>query len=435
MFEYVDAGRQLEMAKRVFDTARAKSRFYARKYEGIGEIRSRRDWLEVPLLERDELYNNCYPFSTEMLTDEPRDMVVFSTGGSTGVARYSVYSHTEFDLFVDLQAKALKLQGVSERDIVANLFVAGNLWPSFIGGHEVIKKLKAVHLPIAAQTDFERLLWFIRTFRATVLLCVPTLLVYISDLVLEEKRPVDSVRLIHFVGEPMSENARGYVKKAFPQAEIKAAAYSSADCGIIGYQCDMCSQDEYHMVTELQMVEVIDPNTKEPCPEGETGELIITTLRRTLAPVIRYRLGDIGYIKREPCRCGDKNPTLVLKGRAGEDFKLAGAYITMGEIEKALKGFIGVDGITPTYQLELDEDERGRMGFVLRIESTSPEKSEKHKEAIKGKLAEEIHMIGEALKFDYFHTYEVEFVPAGSLPRNPITGKAKRLMDRRISQD
>ncbi len=434
LLKYLSENKQLELAKRVLQIAYEKSRFYRNKYSQIKpkKIDNFDEWRKLPLLSRDELYENSYPRSMDMLTDELKRAIVLSTGGSTGVARYSVYSHEDYDTIVDVQARALILQGVNERDIVANLFVAGYLWPSFLGAHNIIRKMGAVELPIAAIPDMDKIVYFLRKFKPTVLLCVPSMLVYIADKIIQEKKPIESVRLIQFGGEPLAESARSHIKKAFTNAEIKAAAYSSSDCGIMGYQCEYCDQDEYHIPTELQLIEIIDTELNRACQKNETGEIIVTTLKRFLMPLIRYRVGDIGYIKDKPCKCGDKNPVLVLKGRAGDDFKLGGGFITMREIDEAIKDFVSKDGISANYQLELDENDKGKVGFILRIESTDIEKSTKQAEAIKSSLAEKIYMIGLAVKAKYFHTYRVEFVPAGSLPRSPITGKVKRLLDKRI---
>ncbi|WP_022671052.1 phenylacetate--CoA ligase family protein [Hippea alviniae] len=432
-FKYVPFDKGLELAKEIFNFAKRHSAFYSKKFEDIGEIKTYKDWLNIPFLTRDELYNNAFPYSLDMITREIKNMIVISTGGTSGVARYITLTHDEWDKFCEIQAKALHLLGIRENDIVANLFVSGNLWPSFLGAHEILKMLGAVHLPIEARTEGDKMMEFLFTFKPTVILSVPSLLVSLSDMALSMGKVFESVRLIMFAGEHLSKSASSHIKKAFPNTEIKAAAYSSSDCGIMGYQCEYCEAGEYHIPTEFQFIEIFDFEKNRVAEPEEEGEIIITNLHRTAMPLIRYRIGDIGYIKKESCKCGDKNPILVLKGRAGEDFKIASAYVSMGEIERAISSFVSKDGISPNYQVEITEDEKGFVGFILRIESSDIQKSNRHREGIIKSLVDNIQILKMGFDANYFSVFDVKFVPVGSLPRSPITGKIKRLIDRRVN--
>lgn len=431
-FNYFNFEKQFSVLKDIFRLAKSKSTFYSERFKNIEEIEDFDDWLKIPFLTREDIYNRSFPHSTDMLTCELENMVVFSTGGTSGIARFVPITHEEWDLFSEVQANALKNLGVNKKDIVANLFVAGYFWPSFLGGHEIIKKIGAIHLPISAITDIEKLIYFFDLFKPTVILSVPPLLIYFADELLKKGKTYSEVRLIQFAGEHLSENGSKVVKKAFPDAEIKAAGYTSADCGLMGYQCDSCSPIEYHVPTDFQFIEIYNFEENRPCKEEELGEVVVTNLKRTSIPIIRYKLGDLAYYKKERCKCKDKNPILVLKGRSGEDFKFGASYIGMNQIEKCFSEFVSKDGISANYQVEIDNLENGKTSFILKIESSDINISKKHESDIRENLFKEVSLFKEGVDADFIEVFKVEFVKLGELPRSPITGKIKRLIDKRI---
>lgn len=434
MMPFIDADERLRKACRVLDRARRKAPHYRRACRELGEVETWEEWLKVPFLTRDVLYNHTWPRSSELLTCEVESMLVTSTGGSSGMARYGLLTYDEWDAFVTVQAEALRLLGVERRDLVANLFVAGSLWPSFFALHEIIKTIGAVHLPISANIDIDRILEFIIEFRPTVLLSLPTVFVFLADKILERGLNLDHVRLIGFAGEHLSDNIRAHLHRAFgDQVQISALAYTSADCGLMGYQCRHCGPKVYHLPTDFQFIEIHDLERDCPCAAGETGEVVVTNLARFSFPVIRYLIGDLARWLPEPCPCGDPNPLFSLEGRAGADFKLGGAYIAMGQVEKALSPVISRDGISATFQLELEDLADNLLQVRLLVESSNPERSAVHVEEIKERLRREISEIEKGEELNYV-VLKVEFIELGSLERSPITGKVQHLHDKRVEE-
>jgi phenylacetate-CoA ligase len=175
--KYLDINSQIKIGAEVFKAA-LKSDFYSEKYANISIPETTSDWFNVPILERTEIYNNSFPRSKRMLTANIEDMIIISTGGSSGVARYTTYSHAEWDAFVETQAEAMKILGITSKDKIANLFIAGHFWPSFLGLHDTVKKLKAVHLPISANIPPEEIVKLCLEFEPTVMVSLPTLFVF-----------------------------------------------------------------------------------------------------------------------------------------------------------------------------------------------------------------------------------------------------------------
>jgi len=428
MFAALSPDQQLDSALRVHRSSLAAA-FYKNKYEQAGAAPTDlASWQRLPLLTKQELFDNAYPRSRGMLTAPVREMIVLSTGGSSGVARYTLLTHDEWDLFCDMQAAALELLGVRPDDRVANLFVAGHLWPSFIGVHEVLKRVKAVHLPISANIAPEEIMRLCLEFDPTVMLSLPTLFVFLADIAQKEGRSLPSLRLLCYAGEHMSEQAQQHVRTALQVDEIKALAYSSADAGLMGYQCSCCSFATYHVPTGFQFIEIIHPDTLEPAPPGAQGDLIVTNLGRVSLPIIRYRVGDVATFLVEPCKCGDPNPLLRLEGRAGDDFKLGGAFISMGVFEESVATVTDVASMN--YRIVL-EDVGNQMDIRLDVESADPQCAREAADRLRDAVLERVPEMRVGLELDYIRSFAVEFVELGALPRNPRTGKVKRLEDRR----
>jgi len=431
MFEQLSADERLNAAVAIERVARTTP-FYAERLKGHGEPSDEASWRALPVLTRQDLFDNTYPRSTAMLSRAVERMMVISTGGSTGVARYTVLTYDEFDRFSDVQAAALALLGVGPSDRVANLFIAGSLWPSFIGVHEAIRRVGAVHLPISGNIPVESILRFCREFDPTAMLSLPTAFVFLADLAMKDSMTFPSLRLVGYGGEQMSSEAEAHVRRGLGPKDVAALGYSSGDAGLMGYQCRHCAPGVYHWPTGFQYLEIVDPVTGEACLPGTSGEIIVTNLARLSMPILRYRIGDVGTFLEGPCACGDRNPRFRLDGRAGEDFKIGGAFISMKVIDSCLARFAGRVSLNAMVELE---DIGGQMVFRLKVEAADLDDAAAAAPALREALCEAIPELAVGQKLGFITAVDIIPVPLGSLPRNPITGKAKRLNDLRIRQE
>lgn len=167
-------------------------------------MRTPEDWLRVPMLSRNDLYLNTYPATCNMLTAPLANAIVSSTGGSTGVARTIVLTHQEWDAFCQAQGEAFRRLGGRPDDVVANLFVAGHLWPSFLGVHEMIKYCGGVHLPISSNIGVEEAYKLCCKYQPTVMVSLPTMFVLMADMAKRDGIVFDRLRLIAYAGEQLS---------------------------------------------------------------------------------------------------------------------------------------------------------------------------------------------------------------------------------------
>jgi phenylacetate-CoA ligase len=162
------------------------------------------------------------------------------------------------------------------------------------------------------------------------------------------------------------------------------------------------------------LVEVVDPETLAPVPDGTVGELVVTTLTREAFPVIRYRTRDLASVTRAPCGCGRTLARMSrVKGRTDDLIIVKGARVFPSEIEAVL---LEVEGTEPHYEIVLDRKD-GRDEALVRVEATSPG-DEALRGTVERRLASELGV-----------SVAVELVSARSLPRSE--GKARRVVDRR----
>lgn len=424
---YLSPSEQLKKAAEIFQIAR-KAPYYAEKYKGFAIPSTWEEWQKLPILERQELYDNTYPRSRAMFTGPLADAFVSSTGGSSGTARTVVLKNEEMDEFIQRQADAFAQLQVKETDVVANMFIAGHLWPTFIAANEMIVRNHCVSLPISANIGLEEAYKLCREYQPTIMLSLPTVFVFMADMAKKEGKPFHNLRMLAYVGEQMSREADAYVRKWLGVKEIRPLAYSSGDCGIMGSQCLDCGFGEYHTLSDFQLIEIVNPDTLQPVKEGETGEILVTSLRRQFHPIIRYRIGDLASWIDQPCKCGSQERKYRLAGRAGEDFKLGGAYVTVGEFERAINE---VPELSMNFMIDL-ADVGAQMDLIVTVECDQPDRHEADARRLEELLAERIKDIDGGRKKGFFRTYEVRLVDIGSLPRNPITGKIKKVVDHRV---
>lgn len=428
MFRHLDPSSRFRLAQGLYDEA-MKAPFYCRKFAGLPRPADEAGWRGLPILKRLELFEHTYPRSRDMLTVPEEGFFISATSGTSGTARYVVCTHPEWEAFCEQQARALRLMGVTPQDRVANVFEAGYLWPSFLAVHDIIKKLNATHLPITSMIPPERILKYCREFLPTVMVSIPTMFVFLADLALKEGKPLEGLRLVAFAGEAMTEAQKAHIARGLGATEFRALAYSSADAGLMGYQCAHCQGGTYHVPTDFQYLEIIEPQSGRACGPGEKGDLIVTNFAQKSMPIVRYEIGDLGAWLEGPCPCGDLNPRFELLGRIGsDDFKLYATIIPMSVFERALEPFH--ERLSLNFNL-LAEPVESQVDLTLRVESADPEAARAIVPAVVEAIRSLDVVINASLEAGNLRRLLVQPVPLGSLERNPSTGKLIRLTDRR----
>jgi phenylacetate-coenzyme A ligase PaaK-like adenylate-forming protein len=404
--------------KSLIDIARGRSRYYARVLPEV-EINAARDITQLPRLDPETLRQNTPPAGEDLLTGPLEGAYIFASGGSTGAPKFSFFSLDEWEEITDILAAIYQKAGVTRGDTVANLFMAGNLWTSFLAASEALEKLGCIKLPIAGNVDAVSILGYLQLFNPTVLLGLPSLLVRLAELA-EERGVSLQVRTILYGGEAMSREARLYLQDVLGATTVASAGYASVDAGPVGYQTLDLPVGHHHLLYDYQFLEFLHPETGDPVPDGEIGEITVTCLRRRLMPLIRYRTGDLGRW------VDSKAWVFELKGRIGDRIRIGSADVYPADVARTLDQLEGVGHI---FQLVISKKRRKDHLLVLVERSTRGQRvaEDQVREALLGALPE----LEEAFREGWLGGLDVELVTQGTLEGVTRTGKIKAVLDHR----
>jgi phenylacetate-CoA ligase len=309
--------------------------------------------------------------------------------------------------------------GVTQNDIVQIAFDYG-LFTGALGLHYGAERVGASVIPISG-VNTRRQVKIMQDFKTTALMCTPSYALSIADTIMEMGINVNSLSLKYglFGAEPWSESMRHEL-----QEKLKIVAtdnYGLSEVMSPGVAGECSERNGLHINEDHFLVEVVDPETLEPLPEGKTGELVITTLTKEAFPVIRFRTRDLTSLITEPCSCGRTFVRMnKVMGRTDDMIKIRGITVFPSQIESVL---FEIEGTEPHYQIILDRKTAvDELTVLVEVsESIFFDQVRKQKdfiERIKARLASEIGI-----------SVEVKPVEKQTLERSG--GKAKRVVDNR----
>lgn len=421
-----DAERSLQPAppsktrklKSLIEIAKGRSQYYSQALPDV-DLAQAKDLEKLPRLDAETLRQNTPPAGEALLTGPLEGAYIFASGGSTGAPKFSFFSLEEWEEVTDILAAIYQKAGVTKGDTVANLFMAGNLWTSFLAASEALEKLGCIKLPIAGNVDLTSTLGFLSMFRPTVLLGLPSLLVRLAELV--EERGADlEVRTILYGGEAMSREARLYLEEVLGATTVASAGYASVDAGPVGFQTLDLPVGHHHLLYHYQFMEFLDPDTGEPVPDGEVGEITVTCLRRRLMPLIRYRTGDLGRWVDSGAR------VFELKGRIGDRIRIGTADVYPADVARTLDQ---LDGVGHIFQLVITR-QGPKDHLQVKVERSS-RGGAISADTVKQALLESLSELEEAFREGWLGGLEVELVAQGTLEGVTRTGKIKAVVDLR----
>lgn len=321
------------------------------------DIKSLTDVRLLPFTDKTAL-RDTYPFGMFAV---PMEQVVrvHSSSGTTGKPIVVGYTKGDLNTWTELTARIASAAGVTSHDRVQMAFLYG----MFTGGwgmHYGIERVGATVFPAGAGNT-ERQLMMMRDFGTTALVCTPSYALYIAEVA--EQSGIDlassPLRLGLFGGEPSGEGMRAEIERRLGILATDNYGLSEVMGPGVSGECEC--QCGLHMAEDHFLFEVVDPATGEPLPEGEEGELIITTLTKEAFPVLRYRTHDLTVIDTKPCACG-RTMARMRKVRARTDDMLIirGVNVYPSQIEDAL---LQVEGVEPHYLIVVD-----RIGAMDSLE-------------------------------------------------------------------
>jgi len=415
LLEPLQLARLQETVRRVA----ARVPFYQRKFAEsdlqADAIRSLADVRRLPFTTSDDLRAHYPNGLLAVSAEEP--VRLHTSSGTTGKPKALLFSRNDLHCAAELVARSLVMTGVTHRDVFQNMMSYG----LFTGGlmmHYGAEKVGCLVIPSGPGTS-ERQLMLMQDFRTTATHILPSYALYFAGFL--EQRGIDSRRDLAwrkaFIGaEPYTEETRRKIEEALGLEVFNSYGLTEMNGPGVAFECrERCGM---HLWEDNFLLEIIDPQTGEPLPEGERGELVLTTLRREAMPILRYRTRDITRILPGPCPCGRTHRRLDrIMGRSDDMLIVRGVNIFPQQIERVLMAHPQV-GRNYVIQLEGLDD----LTLEVELAATGFDGEVEHVASLQ-------HQLTEKLKAELWVRPKVNLVPAGSLP--VCDGKARRVIDRR----
>jgi phenylacetate-CoA ligase len=378
------------------------------------DIRSLDDVAQLPFTVKTDLRDE-YPFG---LFARPTDQLarLHASSGTTGKPTVVGYTQSDLDHWADLMARSLYAAGVRRGDIVHNAYGYG-LFTGGLGAHYGAERLGAVVVPMSGGST-EKQVGLIMDFKARVLCATPSYALAIAEVAQQQGIDLRSSGLAigMFGAEPWSAAMRREIEERIGLKAIDV--YGLSEIMGPGVACECEHQNGLHGWEDHFLFEVIDPETGTPLPEGEAGELVITTLTKQALPMLRYRTRDITRLTRAPCDCGRTHVRILrITGRNDDMLIIRGVNVYPSQIEAVL---VGRPHIAPHYQLVIER--QGNLDQVRVEVEAQPGIAAGQYDAIARDAAHHIKsLVGIST--------QVIVQPPGAVPRSQ--GKAVRVRDLR----
>ena len=350
----------------------------------------------------------------------PRDKVVrlHTSSGTTGRPKALFFSRRDLDQAAELLARCLVMTGANANDVLQNMMTYG-LFTGALMMHYGGEKLGLLVIP-AGPGNSEKQLMLMQDFRSTLLHTTPSYALYFADFL--EKKGVKpkrdlALRKAYIGAEPYTEESRRKIEEGLGVDVYNSYGLSEMNGPGVAFECE--AKQGMHIWEDQYLVEIVNPETGEPVPEGEPGELVLTSLCREALPILRYRTRDITSIIREPCACGRTHRRLRrITGRSDDMLIVRGANLYPQQIERVL---MSIPGVGRNYLIELE----GLDEMTIRVELSDA--------SFDGQVEHLVRLqsqIAERLRAEILVKPKVDLVMPGSLPVSE--GKAKRVIDRRV---
>ncbi|MBQ2501539.1 MAG: phenylacetate--CoA ligase [Bacteroidales bacterium] len=399
------------------------SPFYRERFKKEGlkpsDIKTLDDLRKIPFTTKQDL-RDTYPFG---IASVPLDQCVrlHSSSGTTG--NPTVILHTQKDLqeWANAVARCLWMVGCRPNDVFQNTSGYG-MFTGGLGFQYGAELLGMLTVPAAAGNTLRQLKFF-TDFGTTVVHAIPSYAARLYEVMQErgiDPRKDTKLRTLVIGAEPHSEDTRRRIEEMLGVKAYNSFGMSEM-CGPgVAFECP--EQNGMHIWEDYYIVEIVDPDTLEPVPDGEVGELVLTTLKREAMPLLRYRTRDLTRILPGDCPCGRQHKRLDrMKGRSDDMIILKGVNIFPIQIETILMQF---KELASDYLITLETKENNDA-MTVEVEVADNLSFDDF-----GKLQNLEREITRQLRDEILITPKVRLVPKGSLPKSE--GKAVRVKDLRI---
>lgn len=410
---------QLERLKKVLKRVYQKVPHYKKKFQdsniNVSNIKSLDDIKKFPFTIKEDLFVD-YPYGLLAVSLE-KVLRLHTSSGTTGKPKAIFFSRRDINNSAELIARCLVMTGATKGDILQNSMTYGLFTGAFVM-HYGAEKIGILVIP-AGPGNTERQISLMKDFGTTMLHITPSYALYIASVLYDKGiDPKKELKLkrAYLGAEPFSEATRKKIENILGIDVYTCYGLTEMNGPGVGFEC--LYKDGLHIWEDNFLMEIINPVNGETVPEGEIGELVLTTLNREAMPLIRYRTRDLTRIISEPCKCGRTHRKIArIIGRSDDMFIVKGVNIFPQQIEHIL---MGIKGVAQNYQIVLEAYDE----MIIKVEID--------RELFDGKIEKLIRLKDEIIDKIRAATLvkpKVELLEPGTLPVNE--GKAKRVIDKR----
>ena len=397
--------------------------FYKKSFDEAGfdpySVKSLDDVARIPFVQKQDL-RDAYPYG--MLAVPLKDVrEIHMSSGTTGIATVGAYTEHDIKIWGECFSRVVDYAHGDENDVMQICYGYG-LFTGGLGAHYGSISAGCATIPISAGNT-ERQIRILREMGPTILACTPSYAMHIADTAIEmglDPARDFSLRAGIHGAEPFSDNFRRDLERKLGYRVLDI--YGLTETMGPGVAIECWEQQGLHIAEDHFYPEIINPETGEVLPDGEWGELVITTLDREASPVVRYRTRDITRIIPGECPCGRTHRRIDrIHGRTDDMLIIRGVNVFPSQIEDVMKTF---PEMSSWYQIEVDTDHRSLDIVTL--------KAEPNPDVDLDSIADIDRLqkrISAALKAALSVGVKVKLVEPKSIPRSE--GKAKRIVDLR----
>lgn len=383
------------------------------KKAGITGVSSQEEFEKLPFSDKGEL-RNAYPLGIQAVPDE-EVVRIHSSSGTTGKPVIIPYTKKDVDDWAVMFARCYETAGITTKDRI-QITPGYGLWTAGIGFQAGAEKLGAMAIPMGpGNTDKQ--LQMMQDLKSTVICATSSYALLLAEEI-NKRNLKDKIHLTKGVigSERWSEKKREYIARELGIELYDIYGLTEIYGPGIGINC--LGETGMHYWDDYLYIEIIDPKTGQSVEDGEEGEIVITTLVKEGAPLIRFRTHDISRIIPGQCKCGRCYPRLdIIQGRSDDMFKVHGVNMFPSQIEELL-GM--VDGVSSEYKIDIaHDDEKNRDIIMLTVEAEGRVNFDETATALKN-----------LVKSRMMVTPKVVVVPVGTLPRSEK--KTQRVFDHRV---
>lgn len=414
--EHLQSIRLVRLVERVYHNVE----FYRKKMQQIGiepgDIKETKDITKLPFTTKQDLRDN-YPFG---LFAVPQSEIVriHASSGTTGKPTVVGYTRRDIEAWQECVARVLSMVGLGKEDRIQVSYGYG-LFTGGLGLHYGVENLGAAVVPMSSGNTKKQIM-MLRDFACTAIACTPSYLLHLTE-IMEEMKLTDAISLRTAIcgAEPWSEGMRNMIRARLGIDVYDIYGLSEIMGPGVAAECEY--HQGLHLYEDQFLAEIIDPVNQKEQKEGETGELVITTLTKEAIPLLRYRTRDLTSLTRKRCDC--KRTLLRLSrfsGRTDDMLIVRGVNIFPGQVEAALMEITELNG---NYQLIVDRiNYQDTLEVFVEVGEQFFYDEIKELEKLANKISEVLHA---ALQIQVI----VKLVEPKTIVRSE--GKANRVIDRR----